>query len=57
MIEFILMLCIIVIFIRIYINRFDIQGKDIISVTIALILTTFLNLIQLGIDSILKIFL
>lgn len=46
MFSFIIMFCIVLIFTRIYINKFDIKGKDIISIIVAISLTGFLNLIQ-----------
>lgn len=55
MLNFIMMFCAILIFVRIYINKFDIQGKDIISIGVALSLTAILNLIQWLIDAVLKI--
>lgn len=46
MLSFIIMLIIVTIFTRIYINKFDIKSKDIISLILAFSLTTILNLIQ-----------
>jgi len=46
MLEFIIMLIVVLIFTRVYINKFDIKGKDVISIVIAIILTGSLNLIQ-----------
>jgi len=55
MLGFILMLCIIVIFTRLYLNKFDIERKDLISIVISVSLTILLNLIQLLADIILKL--
>jgi hypothetical protein len=45
--SFIIMLIIVTVFTRIYINKFDIKGKDVISIMLAIILTGLLNFIQL----------
>jgi hypothetical protein len=57
MINFIIMFCIVVIFTRIFLNKYDIKSKDTFAVIIALILSIFLNLIQFIIDLILKMIL
>lgn len=56
MIEYLITLCICVIFVRLYLNKFnDLNGKDIISVVIAISITTFLTIIQMVIDFILNL--
>jgi len=44
--SFIIMLIIVTVFTRIYINKFDIKGKDVISIVLAIIFTGLLNFIQ-----------
>lgn len=46
MLKFIIMLILVTIFTRVYINKFDIKGKDVIALAISFSLTVFLNLIQ-----------
>jgi hypothetical protein len=55
MLGFIIMLILVTIFTRIYINKFDIKGKDIIALIIGFSLTVFLNLIQFVLKSILDL--
>ncbi len=50
MLEFILMLCLVLIFTRIYLNKFDVKNKDVFSIAIATIITLFFTLIQLILD-------
>lgn len=46
MLNFIIMLAIVTVATRIYINKFDMKGKDVIALAISVSLTTVLNLIQ-----------
>ncbi len=54
--DFFIMLIIVTIFTRIYINKLEIKSKDIISIIIALVLTGTLNLIQFLIKALLDLF-
>lgn len=55
MLSFIILWAVTMIFIRIYLRKFDIQFKDIIAITVSLLLTSFLSIIQLSIDLIINI--
>lgn len=55
MLNFIVMLIIVTIFARIYINKFNIKGKNIISVIAGVSLTGFLNFIQFALKGILDL--
>lgn len=55
MLSFILVWCGVLIFIRLFLNKFDIQHKDLISVGLSLGLTVFLTLIQWVIDLIMNL--
>lgn len=46
MLSFILVLCGVLVFTRIFINNFDIKNKAAIAIVLSLVLTTFLTLIQ-----------
>jgi hypothetical protein len=52
--SFIVMAVIVFIFTRIYINKFDLKGKNVISLISAISLTGFLNIIQLILHGVLS---
>jgi hypothetical protein len=56
MVSFILVLCGCTIFIRVYINKYEMKHKDLISIALATSLTAFLTLIQFVVNLILNIF-
>jgi hypothetical protein len=47
MLNFVVMLAIVTVGTRIYINKFEMKGKNLIALAISFILTVSLNLIQL----------
>lgn len=53
--DFFIMLIIVTIFVRIYINKLDINGKDVIAIIIAIVLTGALNFIQFLIKALLDL--
>jgi hypothetical protein len=55
MLGFVIMFVIVTGFTRIYIKKFDVKGKNVISVIIGFILTGFLNIIQLLLNGVLGI--
>jgi hypothetical protein len=57
MIEFVLMFCAFLIFIRLYMNKFYIKEKDKYSIIIAVIITSVLSIIQFVLDFILNLIL
>lgn len=55
MLSYILVLCGVLIFIRLYLNKFEIEHKDIIAIALSVVLTTFLSLIQFIVECLLKL--
>lgn len=55
MLEFVFMVCLVLIFIRVYINKFDTKGKDLISIVLAIVLTGSLYFIQFAIKFVLDL--
>jgi CBS domain containing-hemolysin-like protein len=57
MLSFILVLCGVLVFTRIFINNFNIKNKDTIAIILSLFLTIFLTLIQWLINCIINLIL
>lgn len=55
MLSFIILWAVTMIFIRVCINKIDIGYKDVIAIVLSLLLTSFLSVIQLIIDTIIKL--